>query len=984
MSDTPVNADARAIVQRVRSRLSRISLLLSLALIAATYLLISPPHDRTYPGAIPWRDGSLLKKVTEAMSLGGAAATIRGVEIKDFAFHLAVVAGLALLAVRVIALGVRLPDRKQLRSPWLAAQLLLAGWVALSALSAFWSHDAEISLAQAALYGLALCWALTLAWTLESRDIPWLLGGLVAISAVGAALCVWYYYERNPYHRPGFPVGNPATLAACTLPAMLAALCMLAGGLWSRLREGRGWSWAAVLGAALALVPLCWCFKLTGSRAAMVGLAVGLAVGLGIVVFVHVGRSGRWVAIAMVGGLALVGLGGSWWLYSSRLDLAMARGATVRFRLYAWRYAADMWQQRPVSGIGAGSYTRLAASRSLPDQALDPGAFMGELVEHAHNELFEVLAEIGLLGGLTFVGGYVATFVAAARLPRTRFGRQRRWLLAALIAGLAALLGDSMGSVGLRLPGMPPIFYTLLGVLWAACRCGAREQEAAAAPASGPRPPRTAPQTVGIATLCLIFAVAGGWLTLRNWSGVRHEQTADVAYRQGRYSDAGQHAVMAEPRLLDPVRKLGANLRSVHCRFELARAEFAYWRELRARERDAAVDLPAPASVPSLPSTSAGERAIARCHAAYFAAATLNRRAPTFGRMTAIGARCAEMLAELHLAGQPPQAREWRQRAEEAWRLQRLLSPYDVEALLALTSYPGTIAHYMALLRDALRAGFTPEQQYAWLDALGNLAGKPGFEPALEAFVRDAGPFNSQTDLNSLVTSMAPEMYRLSAAYKYACGDFAGAESDAAWAAELYEPMRPRFPELFSVALAYQAEYAFLSTPGDPSRAIGLVQRAIDALPHIQEQEYEELLRPFRVRLVRYLLVAGREEEAGELLRRTLDDESAVASLLANTYVGLAQTFMVGPAALPPDERPPVRLWLRAALCLQPDHWRAWSWLVWLEAEAGDGAAIESALREAAAAGVSTEGLRRIRNSLCQEFPHLREELEHQPIKNGE
>jgi hypothetical protein len=426
---------------------------------------------------------------------------------------------------------------------------------------------------------------------------------------------------------------------------------------------------------------------------------------------------------------------------------------------------------------------------------------------------------------------------------------------------------------------------------------------------------------------------------------------------------------MAEPRLLDPVRKLAANLRSVWCGFELARADFAYWHELRARERDIAADLPDPTSMPSL---NAREHAIAHCQAAYFAAAALNRRAPTFGRMTAVGARCAEMLAELHLTGQPAQAREWRQRAEEAWRLQRLVSPYDVEALLALTSYPGTVGYYLALLRDALRAGFTPEQQYAWLDALRSLAGKPGFEAKLEEFLRAAKPFNPQTDLNSLVTSMAPEIYRLSAAYRYARGDFAGAERDAARAAELYEPMRPRFPKLFSVALAFQAEYAFLSTPADPSRAAGLVQRAIDALPHIQEQKYEELLRPFQLHLARYLLADGNEQEAGVLLRRTLDDEAAVVPALAGTYVGLAQTFLRGPAALPADERPPVRRWLRAALRLQPDHWGAWSWLVWLEAEAGDNVAVESTLREAAAAGVTPEELNSIRNSLSQEFPQLR------------
>ncbi len=76
MSAAPSVADFDATMQPVRRVLSRVALVLALVLFAATYLLISPPADRTYPGAIPWHSGSLLKKVIEGMSLGGAVASL--------------------------------------------------------------------------------------------------------------------------------------------------------------------------------------------------------------------------------------------------------------------------------------------------------------------------------------------------------------------------------------------------------------------------------------------------------------------------------------------------------------------------------------------------------------------------------------------------------------------------------------------------------------------------------------------------------------------------------------------------------------------------------------------------------------------------------------------------------------------------------------------------------------------------------------------
>ncbi|MCK4340876.1 MAG: hypothetical protein KAY37_04045, partial [Phycisphaerae bacterium] len=223
-------------------------------LLAATFFLISPVPGKTYPGQIPWRDISVLRPLTELMSLNGLVATERGVEIKDFAFHLAAALGLALLGVSQFAKpALRGHSRAAKTASY--AQILLAGWVLLSLLSSLWSGAPNYSGGQAALYALCIGWAVALSQTLARRDLPRLLYGVLIITALGAALCVWYYYERNPHHRPGFPLGNATVLAPAILPGVLiagAVLCgsvwmLLCGTVWSFLRTGRvTWSRPAI------------------------------------------------------------------------------------------------------------------------------------------------------------------------------------------------------------------------------------------------------------------------------------------------------------------------------------------------------------------------------------------------------------------------------------------------------------------------------------------------------------------------------------------------------------------------------------------------------------------------------------------------------------------------------------------------------------------------------------------------------------------
>ena len=347
--------------------------------------------------------------------------------------------------------------RRLMSEPWLAAQLLLVGWVVISALSTFWSGDAALSRGQAVLYGLALAWAIALAWTIEPQDVPKLLAALVAASTAGAVLCIWYYYERNPYHRPGFPLGNPITLSAAMLPGILICVSVVIAAVEGLFTGRRATAPRVTLAAAAALIPLVWCFLLADSRSAGLGLAGGIMA----IALLRVGPRLRWavIGVALTAGLAIA----MSLMQYSRLDAAMGRSATIRFRLYAWRYAAKLWDDNwltAVAGNGAGSYPRLAAQHSVQDRRFDPNAFMGDMVEHAHTSC-SVLSEIGLVGGVTFVATW-------ARGRRTATAARMRRASNGCIPGCWWDCGPDDRRplfVGPCLPGLPAIFFTLLGIV---------------------------------------------------------------------------------------------------------------------------------------------------------------------------------------------------------------------------------------------------------------------------------------------------------------------------------------------------------------------------------------------------------------------------------------------------------------------------------------------------------------------------------------
>lgn len=911
----------------------------ALAVVCGTFFLISPDPRDDYPGLIPWAPGSALRALMGLMSLGGSTPTARGIEIKDLVLHVGAGLALGLAGLRMARSDV---------PGWRGARLAVTGasllglWVAISALSALWSGDASLSLRQAGLYFVLVGCGVGLAATLRPAQVRTVLDGYLAAGAAAAVLCIWYFHERNPNHRPGFPIGNPGTLAATLLPAVMVGVCRIARGVRSVSVLDRGERWRAGA-AALALVPLGWCLWLTAARAAGIGLAAGVAT----LVLVNVGRRMRYVLSAAAGVLVTAAALAAY--FTPVLDL-LDRSETIRFRGYMWRYAAELWSRRPVSGVGAASFARLTGVLSLTDRQLDPAAFLGDWAGHAHNELFEVFAEIGLLGGVAFVGGLLASGLAMYRQTLRR--GDDRWWRVAILASLAALTTEMLFNVSLRLPGVPAAYATLLGLGWAACQGEPRETDAGSG-TSGRAVRAALGACAGLLSL-LAFGIAGV-----NWAGVTAERAAYTAMSDGEPDAALQKAEEARLRLFDPLRALYAEELAVRAR--LARARAAYG-EARAAD-----------------GVDAGRRAaaVAACGAAFDAAVELHARAPTLSRMPAFAARAAEMIADLLGDADPAGAAEWRSRALEAWHGQRNETPYDTEALLALLRYGGPGGRLAGLLRDALRGGFAVPE---WQAGLRHVAAREDFRSGLEALLVEAGPIDPATSVDAIMASRAPESFRLGAAVAALDGDCARASRLADRAAALYRTVRRRLPELYSVARAEQAEYEFRADAAQARRAATRVEEAISALPRIQAQHYDAMAEPYRRRLATYLLAAG-DEAAAEPVAALLvphgpgggaPEQASIDRAIADLYVGLAESFVRTAA----ERRPALEPWLAAALRRVPNHARAWWLRAWLAAEGGDAGRVKALLRDATGAGVAPRDVAGMRESLLRDFPDLRTELD--------
>ena len=229
-------------------------------------------------------------------------------------------------------------------------------------------------------------------------------------------------------------VNAAAALFALALP-VLAALA-LAG------RRAR----ALWIAAAAVVLAALW---LTGSRAAMVGGVVAL---MAYGAQAARGRPRR----AVIGGLAVVAIALAAllsWYPRPAVHGAVADAWTIRWEL--GRVAMRMARESPLLGAGIGRFRAESARLATPALKRYYRA------ENAHNQLAQVVGELGLVGAVLFVAMTASALVPAGR---RWIGGDRTDPGLGLTAGLGGFLLASLLMHPLLLPEVALAFWIALGL----------------------------------------------------------------------------------------------------------------------------------------------------------------------------------------------------------------------------------------------------------------------------------------------------------------------------------------------------------------------------------------------------------------------------------------------------------------------------------------------------------------------------------------
>lgn len=145
----------------------------------------------------------------------------------------------------------------------------------------------------------------------------------------------------------------------------------------------------------------------------------------------------------------------------TRLPTTSAQDPNTHARFLCWAVALEMWREHPLRGVGANNYdTAFPQARSQFSASHTTSSLVALnedlLVERAHNEYIQILAELGVVGFTLFIVFGVALIGAAWRALR----RAQSPLALAAVCGLIAFaLSSGASSVSFRWTGSGLVFF---------------------------------------------------------------------------------------------------------------------------------------------------------------------------------------------------------------------------------------------------------------------------------------------------------------------------------------------------------------------------------------------------------------------------------------------------------------------------------------------------------------------------------------------
>jgi O-antigen ligase len=265
------------------------------------------------------------------------------------------------------------------------------------------------------------------------RRATWVLGGSVVFFSVYGLLFIartgMARWTGNAMGRPFFPEHG-------TYSAFLSfGLAIVLGFALAERRTLVRWAWFAAAGTvALAVV-------LSLARAAYLGLAALVAVFLWYLLRSRRSRS----ALLLVASLGIVGFGVTKFragefvgLYAQ--SITQPGELSNLERISRWLAAVNMVRDRPILGVGYGTYqTSYYSYRVLTLRTQERFRLMG-----VHSEYFEALSEMGWIGFGALVWFLLTVARRANQVIRNAIDPRDRTLALAALAGLSSYLVHGM------------------------------------------------------------------------------------------------------------------------------------------------------------------------------------------------------------------------------------------------------------------------------------------------------------------------------------------------------------------------------------------------------------------------------------------------------------------------------------------------------------------------------------------------------------
>jgi len=994
---------------------------LVVAIVAGGSLLLSAESGRHMEGAVPWHAESLLRSVVQLLSLNYQFPTVAPGEVKNYL--LGIGAGLALIVLGVaIAIRDRGPSlpldpsppadddaaasgdlaglpRTSERAhiaPLLAAQVLFVLYVLWSFASSRWSPAPDLAISGSLLLAIQFLWSLALGNALHVRAVRVVSRSLIVVSAVTAAVAVWYYYGRNPVLRAMFPFGNPNFLSTALLPGLILAAALVAERLTDRGTRTRPATVAIVIAAIVAIVVCLWALYLAGSR----GPAAALVFGLIGCWFFAAKRRAKLVPAGLAMVIALAG-----WLYVVRAASTPSptgRDATLRFRVYAWGYAWRMFMERPFTGYGQGGFALNGDSYAVNDVLRDPQVFEARIA-HAHSEWLEVLADLGSVG-IVLVAAALLLTLRAGMLARDDLPRHTdRWVLIGLMGSLVALCVEEAFGVGLRVTGVPTWFYTTLGLTWASAGSGTR---GLADYMSATRARRIGGGAIGIAVGLVALTIVQ-----RDWEAARHAYRADELYRNAEYDEALVQAQASTSRL-SPQRVL-VNLFRL-CELHLVKAEALQSRALDAEQRGRAAE---PINTRLLAVAAEDfQLSDAHCKAASHELKELVSRSRGFINqgyleyaINLARARNSEARVRLKdaLPGTDSGAVEsdplavrnpFLKYAADALKRELLRQPFNPQLTLDYINIANlTLDEIIDYLARPLRHNRMPP---AYPNVLASLASQPEFDTRFLPIIRAAGRAVATSppldETGQPIEVWAPEKLRLFAVVAFLQGDLEAARTALEDASAAYATLASPAPMGRASAYAELADCRYFSNPLEVRPPLEAAQRAVELAP--ESRLGRELAVSVRRRMVDYYLAGDRREQAEELLRELAPADTAeelITAELARRYVRLGRSMVQRQALADVGNRAMAlrrRAWTMAdrALELDPDDPAVHAFMAELAIVEGNGTDAVAHLRRALDTGLTANDARELLDAALERLPQseelkaMRHELNEPPEASGD